>query len=217
MTGGIMTTRKPVGDRSGKFDYTLKKQGGGPGQYARVIGQLEACDELFIFENRVVGGAIPSKFISACEQGFRDAANSGILAGYPVIGVKVILESGDYHPVDSNDYAFRFAASQAFYQGLETSDPLIIEPVMLLTVEVPSKFIGAVQSDLLSLRAVLTGLEYVDNSVILVSQVPLAQMFGYATRLRSLCSGGSQFSMSFSHYQPVPKAVEQKLIVGASK
>jgi elongation factor G len=200
----------------GRFDYTLKKQGGGPGHYARVIGRLEPWDDLFCFENQVRGGAIPPQFIQACEQGFRDGAHHGVLAGYPVIGVKVVLEDGDYHPVDSSDRAFRFAACQGFYQGMRSAEPVILEPVMQVTIEAPTQCIGAVQGDLKSRRAVLTGLESIGHTMILQAEAPLAQLFGYATRLRSLCSGQGQFSMSFSHYSPVSEGVQQRLAtVGA--
>lgn len=196
----------------GRFDYTLQKQGGGPGQYARVIGHLEPWDDVFCFENRVKGGAIPPQFIQACEQGFRDASKQGVLVGYPVIGVKVVLADGDYHPVDSSDRAFRFAACQGFYQGMRAAEPVILEPVMQVTIEAPIHCIGSVQSDLQSRRAVLTGLESVGQQMILQAEAPLAQLFGYATRLRLLCSGQGQFSMSFSHYCPVPDRVQQKLV-----
>jgi elongation factor G len=201
----------------GRFDYTLKKQGGGPGQYARVIGSIEPCDEAFIFENRVTGGDIPPQFIRACEQGFCDATQNGVLAGYPVIGVKVVLEGGHYHPVDSSDRAFRFAACQGFYEAMRTADPVIIEPAMQVTIAVPTEFIGSVQGDLQSRRAVVTDLEFTGQTAILQAEAPLAQLFGYATRLRSLCSGQGEFSMTFSHYQTVPESVQRQMIAGAAK
>jgi elongation factor G len=188
---------------NGKFDYTLKKQSGGPGQYARVIGRIEAYDDLFAFENRVIGGAIPSEFIKPCEQGFRDATQTGIVAGYPVMGIKVVLEGGDYHPVDSNDCAFRFAACQGFYQGMATADPVVLEPVMQVTIEVPSNYIGVVQGDLMARRGAIDNLEFTDDRSVMTVRVPMAAMFGYATTLRTLCSGQGEFSMTFSHYQPV--------------
>jgi elongation factor G len=123
---------------SATFDYTLKKQTGGAGQYAQVIGRLEPCKEPFLLENRVVGGAIPTQFIFACEQGFRDALKTGWLKGYPIVGVKVILEGGSYHPVDSSEMAFRYAARQGFEQGFAHANPTILEPMMLLEVETPS-------------------------------------------------------------------------------
>lgn len=188
---------------NGKFDYTLRKQNGGLGQYARVIGRIEPYDDVFAFENRVVGGAIPPEFIKACERGFRDATQTGIVAGYPVIGVKVVLEGGASHPVDSNDRAFRFAACQGFYQGMATANPIVLEPVMQVNLEVPIDCIGVVQGDLMARRGAIDHLEFDGDRSVMTARVPLAAMFGYATTLRTLCSGQGQFSMTFSHYQPV--------------
>jgi elongation factor G len=214
----VMTTRQLFKSnrlQAGQFDYTLRKQTGGPGQYARVIGRLEACDELFVFENRVMGGTLPQDYIKACEQGFRDATGSGILAGYPVVGVKVILEGGDFHPIDSSDRSFRFAACQAFYQGMSTADAVIIEPIMDVVVLVPNEFIGSLQGDLMSRRGVLQDMSTNDDGTELRVQVPLSELFGYATQLRSLTSGKGNFSMTPSDYQPVPDRVQELLIAKA--
>lgn len=183
------------------FDYTLAKQTGGSGQYAQVIGRLEPCPEQFIFENRVVGGTIPSQFISACEQGFRDALKTGWLKGYPIIGVKVILNGGSFHPVDSSELAFRFAARVGFEEGFAQAEPTLLEPMMLLEVETPNEFVGRIQSKLLSRRALLLGSEHRDNYVVIQAEVPLAEMFGYATELRSLSQGMATFSMEFAEYR----------------
>ncbi len=183
------------------FDYTLAKQTGGSGQYAQVIGRLEPCKEQFVFENRVVGGAIPSQFIAACEQGFRDALKTGWLKGYPIIGVKVILNGGSFHPVDSSELAFRFAARVGFEEGFAQAEPTLLEPMMLLEVETPNEFVGRIQSKLLSRRALLLGSEHRDNYVVIQAEVPLAEMFGYATELRSLSQGMATFSMEFAEYR----------------
>jgi elongation factor G len=201
--------------QAGRFDYTLRKQTGGPGQYARVIGYLEACDEAFVFENRVVGGAIPADYIKACEQGFRDAMSSGILAGYPVVGVRVVLEGGDFHANDSNDRAFRFAACQGFYQGMSTADTVIVEPIMDVLVTVPNDLIGAVQGDLMKRRGVLQDMETQGHDTDLKVEVPLSEMFGYATVLRSLTSGQGNFVMTPKDYQPVPDHIQDQLIAKA--
>ena len=200
---------------AGRFDYTLRKQSGGPGQYARVMGYVEACDELFVFENRVTGGTIPIEYINSCEQGFRDATSSGILAGYPVVGVKVVLEGGDFHPNDSNDRAFRFAACQAFYQGMSTADAVIVEPIMDVVVIVPNDCIGAVQGDLMKRRGVLQDMQTNGNDTELKVQVPLSEMFGYATQLRSFTSGKGDFVMTPKDYQPVPSHIQDSLIAKA--
>ncbi|HBL62595.1 MAG TPA: elongation factor G [Cyanobacteria bacterium UBA8803] len=191
--------------RSAKFDYTLKKQTGGAGQYAHVMGHLKPCPEPFLFENRVVGGAIPTQFIPACEQGFRDALKTGWLKGYPIVGVKAILEGGSHHPIDSSEMAFRFAARQGFEEGFARAKPTILEPMMLLEVETPSEFLGRIQGKLLSRRALLLGSEARDNDIVIRAEVPLAEMFGYSTELRSLSQGMATFSMEFAEYRELPE------------
>jgi elongation factor G len=183
------------------FDFTLKKQTGGAGQYAHVAGRLEPCNETFIFENRVVGGVIPKQFIAACEQGFQDALKTGWLKGYPIMGVKVILEAGSHHPIDSSEMAFRFAARLGFEEAFSKANPTILEPMMLLCVETPSQFLGRIQGKLLSRRALLLGSETRDNDVVIRALVPLAEMFGYSTEVRSLSQGMATFSMEFAEYQ----------------
>ncbi|MCX7592833.1 MAG: elongation factor G [Fischerella sp.] len=187
------------------FDYTFKKQTGGAGQYAHVIGRIEPCEEAFVFENRVVGGVIPTQFIPACEQGFRDALKTGWLKGYPIIGVKVILEGGSHHPIDSSEIAFRVAARQGFEEAFAQAQPTLLEPMMLLEVETPSQFLGRIQGKLLSRRALLLGSQTRDNDVVIRAEVPLAEMFGYSTELRSLSQGMATFSMEFAEYRPLPE------------
>ena len=200
----------------GRFNYRLKKQSGGPGQYAHVIGHLEPCKESFIFENRVKGGDIPQQFIPACERGFREAMDKGLLAGYPVTGVKVILEGGSYHDVDSSDRAFRVAARQGFYQGFARANPIIIEPVMRVAVETPSQFVGSIQGDLISRRGLLLDFETVGNNAAIRAEVPLGEMFRYSTLLHSLTSGQGCFSMEFACYREVPAFVREELIQQAT-
>lgn len=190
---------------SATFDYTFKKQTGGAGQYARVIGRIEPCEEAFVFENRVVEGAIPNQFIPACEQGFRDAIKTGWLKGYPIINVKVILEGGSFHPIDSSEIAFRVAARQGFEEAFARAKPTLLEPMMLLEVETPSQFLGRIQGKLLSRRALLLGTQTRDNEVVIRAEVPLAEMFGYSTELRSLSQGMATFSLEFAEYRPVPE------------
>ncbi|RAM48540.1 MAG: elongation factor G [Hapalosiphonaceae cyanobacterium JJU2] len=194
-------------NQSATFDYTLKKQTGGAGQYAHVRGRLEPCAEPFIFENRVVGGAIPTQYISACEQGCIDALKTGWLKGYPITGVKVILEGGSHHPIDSSEMAFRFATRLGFEEAFAKANPTILEPMMLLEVETPSQFVGRIQSKLLSRRALLLGSQTRDNDVVIQAEVPLAEMFGYSTELRSLSQGMATFSMEFAEYRQVPDAI----------
>jgi elongation factor G len=203
--------------QTAKFDYTLKKQTGGSGDYAHVIGRIEPCDEQFMFVNRVVGGAIPTQFIPACEKGFRDALNSGVLMGYPVTGVKVILEGGSYHQVDSSELAFRAAAKEGFYQGFAMAKPIILEPIMLVEVETPNDFVGRIQGDLLSRRGVVLGSQTMEGYSVIRAEVPLKTMFGYSTDLRSLTSGQASFSMEFATYRPVPASQQTQLIEKAAK
>ena len=204
--------KKQTNREFGYFDYTFKKQTGGPGQYARVIGRLEPCGESFEFENGLKGGEIPKEFVPACEKGFRDAVASGYLAGYPIIGVKVVLEGGNYHPVDSTERAFREAARQGFYQGFAQADPVILEPIALAVVEAPNEYIGSIQGDLLSRRGILVETEMTPEGVTIRAEVPLSAMFGYVTALRSLSCGRGAFSMTFCGYRQVPSAVEQQLM-----
>ncbi|MBD2681076.1 MULTISPECIES: elongation factor G [Nostoc] len=192
--------RETIGQKA-NFDYRLKKQSGGPGMYAHVIGWIEPTDEPFVFENRVVGGAIPKEYILACEKGFRQAMESGKLSGYPVTGVKVVLEGGSYHPIDSSELAFRSASHQALESAIAKAKPYILEPIMLVEVETPNEFMGRVQGDLSSRRGLLLGSETMQGYSVIRAEVPLARMFGYSTDLRSLTSGMATFSMEFACYK----------------
>ncbi|MEH2195729.1 MAG: elongation factor G [Nostoc sp.] len=183
------------------FDYRFKKQSGGPGQYAHITGWIEPTDEPFIFENRVVGGAIPKEYISACEKGFREAMESGKLEGYLVTGVKVVLDGGSYHPIDSSELAFRSASHQAIEGAIAKAKPYILEPIMLVEVETPNELIGRVQGDLSSRRGLLLGSETMQGYTVIRAEVALARMFGYSTELRSLTSGMATFSMEFACYR----------------
>jgi elongation factor G len=183
------------------FDYRLKKQTGGSGQFAHVTGWISPTSEPFVFENRVVGGAIPKEYIGACEKGFKEAMQSGQLEGYLVTGVKVVLDGGSYHPIDSNEIAFRSAAHQAFEQAFIKANPCILEPIMLVEVETPNEFFGRVQGDLSSRRGLLLGSETMLLYTVIRAEVPLAKMFGYSTDLRSLTSGMATFSMEFACYR----------------
>ncbi|MEH2039110.1 elongation factor G [Nostoc sp.] len=183
------------------FDYRFKKQSGGPGQYAHITGWIEPTDEPFVFENRVAGGAIPKEYIPACEKGCREAMQSGQLEGYPVTGVKVVLDGGSYHPIDSSELAFRSASHQAIEGAIAKAKPYILEPIMLVEVETPHEFMGRIQGDLSSRRALLLGSETMQGYTVIRAEVPLARMFGYSTELRSLTSGMATFSMEFACYR----------------
>ncbi len=190
--------------KGAKLDYRFKKQLGGPGQYAHITGRLEPYEGDFEFVDKVVGGAIPQQFIPACEKGFLDAMATGYLQGYPVVGVKVILEGGSYHPVDSKDIAFRYAAKQAFEEAFAQASPIVLEPIMSVEVETPDEFMGRIQGNLLSRRGLLIGSEVLNDYTVIRAEVPLKEMFGYSTNLRSLSQGMANFSMELSGYRPSP-------------
>jgi elongation factor G len=184
------------------FNYRFKKQSGGPGQFAHVTGRIEPTEEGFEFCNQVVGGVIPQPYITACEKGFAEALTTGVLEGYPVTGVRVILEGGSAHTVDSSDHAFRTASRLALAAVLPQASPQLLEPIMAVTVETPSEAMGRVQGDLSSRRGLLLGSQTQGDEVVIQAEVPLAQMFGYSTQLRSLTAGMASFSMEFACYRP---------------
>ncbi|MDJ0591659.1 MAG: EF-Tu/IF-2/RF-3 family GTPase [Pleurocapsa sp. MO_226.B13] len=193
------------------FDYTVQQQIGKTEQYAQVRGRIELYSSRFLFEDRVSKKEIPTQFISACEQGFRDAVNTGWLKGYPIIGVKVILEGGAFDSTHSSEMAFRIAARNGFEQGFAAAKPTILEPMMLLEVETPSEFLGKIQGKLISRRALLLGSSTRDNFEIVRAEVPLAEMLGYSTELRSLSHGMATFSMEFAEYRPLPENLVDSL------
>ena len=187
------------------FDYRFKKQSGGPGQFAHVTGRIEPIEEGFEFDSQIVGGAIPQVFIPACERGFQDALTEGVLEGYPVMGVRVILDGGSAHNVDSSEQAFRSASRQALTEAMSQAQPQLLEPIMAVTVETPSNTFGRVQGDLAARRGHLLGSETQGNEVAIRAEVPLAEMFGYSTQLRSLTAGMASFSMEFVCYRRSPQ------------
>ncbi|MBD2358216.1 elongation factor G [Tolypothrix sp. FACHB-123] len=192
--------RETIGQKA-YFDYRLRKQSGGSGQYAHVSGWIEPTEELFVFENRVVGGAIPKEYIPGCEKGFREAMQSGPLEGYPVTGVKVVLESGSYHSVDSSELAFRSASHQALEEAISKAKAYILEPIMLVEVETPNEYLGRVQGDISSRRGLLLGSQTMQTYSVIRAEVPLARMFGYSTDLRSQTAGMATFTMEFACYR----------------
>jgi len=187
------------------FDYTLKKQSGGSGQYAHVTGWIEPSESEFEFVSRVTGGAIPKEYIPACKKGFQEAMAVGQLAGYPVTGVKVVLEGGSYHGYDSSELAFRAAAHQAFDKGFIRAKPHMLEPIMLLEVETPNEYMGKIQGDIAARRGLLLGSQTMVNYSIIRAEVPLATMFMYSTDLRSLTAGMATSSMEFACYRRYPQ------------
>ncbi len=195
------------------FDYTHKKQTGGAGQYGRVIGYIEPTDgSEYEFENRVTGGAIPKEFIPSCDAGFQACLTKGSLAGYPVVGVKVVLEDGAHHPVDSSDLAFKQAAIGAFRSIYNKAEPVLLEPIMRVVVEVPSEFQGSVLGTLTQRRGAILSTAEDGTFSTIEAEVPLSEMFGYATVLRSVTQGKGEFTMEFARYSPVPKNLAEEII-----
>jgi elongation factor G len=194
------------------FDHTHKKQTGGSGQFAKVVGRLEPSDDgQFHFENLVTGGDIPTEFISACEKGFRSMLVEGQYAGFPVEGIKVTLEDGAAHAVDSSDMAFQAACRAAFRKAYPKGAPIALEPMMLVSVEGPSEFQGEIIKTLMKRRGIILGTTEDEGFVRLDADVPLAEMFGYATVLRSATQGKAEFTMEFARYTPAPQEVAEKL------
>ena len=215
-TGAPQVAYRETITRAAEFNYTHKKQTGGAGQYGRVAGHIEPCSEEFVFENRVTGGAIPTQLIGACEKGFRACMDKGPLMEFPVTGVKVVLEDGDSHSVDSSDVAFQAAARGGFRQAYARAKPVIHEPVMKVVVETPTEFQGAVMGSLNQRRGIILGAQDEGQMCAVEAQVPLAEMFGYSTALRSLTQGKAQFTMEFSTYKQVPASVAEDLIKQAA-
>jgi elongation factor G len=199
--------------RRADFNYTHKKQTGGAGQFGRVAGYMEpVTEEDFVFENKIFGGAIPSQFISACEKGFKQCLEKGPLMAFPVSGIKVVINDGSAHSVDSSDMAFQAAARGAFREGYVKAKPVIHEPIMKVVVETPTAFQGTVMGSLNQRRGMIVGTQDEGPVCIIEAQVPLAEMFGYSTVLRSATQGKAQFTMEFATYRQVPKVVAEGLI-----
>ncbi|MCK4601130.1 MAG: elongation factor G [Phycisphaerae bacterium] len=205
--------------RQAPFNYRHKKQTGGSGQYAHVVGKMVPLaaeeSEEYVFENLVRGGHIPTEYISSCDKGFQVARMNGPLAGYPVVGVKMILEDGSSHSVDSSDLAFQVASREAFRQAYLKAHPAILEPIMKIEVEVCSDAQGAVVGDLISRRGTVLDTADRGDLTIVTAEVPLANIFGYATDLRSATQGGGTFSMEFSCYKQAPRNVQEEIIAQA--
>ena len=204
------TVRKRVEEVEGKF----VRQTGGRGQYGHVVINLEPNEKGggFVFEDKVVGGSIPREFIGPVEQGIKDALENGVLAGYPVVDVKVELVDGSYHDVDSSEMAFKIAGSMAFKDAARAADPVLLEPVMDVEVVTPSEYMGDVIGDLNSRRGKVGGMTQRSDAQVIGASVPLAEMFGYSTTLRSMTQGRAVYSMQFSHYAEVPKQKAEEII-----
>ncbi|MCP5514784.1 MAG: elongation factor G [Spirochaetales bacterium] len=195
------------------FDYTHKKQSGGSGQYGKIVGWVEPLAEgVYEFVNEIKGGKIPTEYIPACDKGFRAAVKKGTLLGFPIVGVKVTINDGQSHSVDSSDMAFQSAAIGAFRQAYPKAAPEILEPVMKVSVEGPSEFQGNIFGSLNQRRGVIVSSVEDGNNSQVEAEVPLSEMFGYSTTLRSLTQGKAEFTMEFLKYGRVPKNIAEELI-----
>ena len=211
------TIRKTVENAEAKF----VKQSGGRGQYGHVVLKLEPLEPggpNFEFVDAIKGGVVPREFISAVQKGIEDTLPTGVLAGYPVVDVKVTLHFGSYHDVDSNENAFKQAGSMAFKEGMRKASPVLLEPMMAVEVETPEEYAGTVMGDLSSRRGMIQGMEdMVGGGKQIKAEVPLAEMFGYATTLRSLTQGRATYTMEFKQYAEAPKNVAEAVIAARTK
>jgi elongation factor G len=204
-----------------KYDYTHKKQTGGSGQFGQVVGVLKPLaeeekdteDQIFKFHNQIKGGSIPTEYINACEKGFQDIMDKGPLAAFPLINCEVFLQDGKYHDVDSSDLAFRIASRQAMRAAVKSADPVLLEPVMKVECTTPDEYQGSVIGDLSSRRGIIQGSETDPNGeVIINAEVPLSEMFGYSSDLRSMSAGKATYTMEFARYVACPSNIQEKVI-----
>ena len=208
-------TFRKLADVEGKY----VRQSGGKGQYGHckvIFEPMDANDaeHTFEFVDKIVGGAIPKEYIPAISNGIREAMGSGIIAGYPVLGVRATLYDGSYHDVDSSEMAYKIAGSMAFKEAMRKSDPALLEPIMKVDVTIPEEYMGDVIGDINSRRGKIEGMEARGNAQLVHAYVPLAEMFGYATDLRSKTQGRGIYNMEVHHYEPVPKSVQEKAAAG---
>jgi len=199
--------------RAAEVDYTHRKQTGGAGQFARVIMRVEPAEvgAGFVFESKVVGGSVPREYIPGVQKGVREAMESGVVAGYPLIDVHVTLLDGAYHEVDSSVMAFEIAGRTAFREAVAKAAPRLLEPIMRVEVVTPEEYMGDVIGDLNSRRGQIQGMDPRGNATVVRAMVPLATMFGYVNTLRSMSQGRAQYSMFFDHYAPVPEMVAEEM------
>jgi elongation factor G len=204
------TIRKAVQKVEGKF----VRQTGGSGQYGHVVINMEPAEpgQGFVFEDKIVGGVIPREFIKPASEGMREAMDTGVLAGYPMVDVKVQLVYGSYHDVDSSEIAFKIAGSMAFKEAARRAEPVLLEPMMSVEVVTPADYMGDVIGDLSSRRGKIQGMDQRGEAQVINAQVPLSEMFGYSTSLRSMSQGRAVYSMHFSHYEEVPKSRADEIV-----
>jgi len=194
------------------FNYTHKKQTGGSGQYGRVAGFMEPNEEAnYSFVNQIKGGSIPNEYIPSCDKGFQEAMKKGSLIGFPIVNIKMSINDGQYHPVDSSDMAFQSAAIGAFREAYNKAKPVILEPLMKVSVEGPSEFQGNIFGSVNQRRGVILASTEDGQFTRVDAEVPLSEMFGYSTVLRSMSQGKAEFSMEFLRYGKVPTSVSDAM------
>ena len=217
-TGAPQVAYRETITRSAPFDYTHKKQTGGSGQFAKLSGEMRPMaveadqEKVYNFVNSVVGGRIPKEYIPSCDKGFQSCMDAGSLIGFPVVGIEMEVKDGQYHDVDSSDMAFQIAARMAFRQAFEKAGAQILEPIMKVEVSSPTEFQGAVVGNLSQRRGSVQGTSEEQGYTTIVAEVPLSEMFGYATDLRSMTQGKAEFTMEFAKYSPVPRNIQDDLI-----
>lgn len=211
-TGAPQVAYREAISKQADFDYTHKKQTGGQGQFGRVAGFMEPIEEHYEFVDKIVGGVIPREYIPSCDKGFQSCLERGFLIGFPITGIRLTINDGAYHDVDSSDMAFQIASRYAFRQGFLKANPQILEPVMKVEVEGPTEFQGAILGTINQRRGIIVGTREEDIYTVITADVPLAEMFGYSTVLRSSTQGKAEFTMEFSKYAPVPKNIAEELM-----
>jgi elongation factor G len=208
--------RETIRRKVDRHDYTHKKQTGGSGQFAKIQFAIEPLevegDKVYEFENAVTGGRVPREYIPSVDAGFQDAMNVGVLAGYPMVGIKATLTDGAAHDVDSSEMAFKIAGSMGFKEAIQKAGPVLLEPMMSVEVRTPEEYMGDVIGDLNSRRGQVQSMEDAQGVKVVRALVPLSSMFGYIGDLRSKTSGRAVFSMEFNSYAEVPKAVADEII-----
>jgi elongation factor G len=204
-----------------EYNFKHKKQTGGSGQYAHIVGTMEPlgedAEEQFVFEENVVGGRIPKEYIPSVEKGFRQSLAKGPVAGFPILGIKCTLSDGTYHDVDSSDMAFQTCARGCFRETFLKMKPVLLEPVMKMEIECPTDFQGSVTGDLISRRGLILSTEMQGELAVIIAEVPLAETFGYSTDLRSQTQGQGTFTMELSRYRRVPAKIQEEIVAERKK
>jgi elongation factor G len=219
--GAPQVAYKETFTRSVEIDSKYAKQSGGRGQYGHCKVRFEPMDanaeKTFEFVSAIVGGAIPKEYIPAVGAGIEEASKAGILGGYPVLGIKATVYDGSYHEVDSNEMAFKIAGSMAFKDAMHKAGAVLLEPIMRVEVTVPDDYMGDVIGDISARRGRIEGSEDINGTKLIRGFVPLSEMFGYSTSLRSRTQGRGAYSMFFNNYEPVPKNVQEKVLAAKGK